>query len=248
MTNDKTRLCAVDAVRGAAIINMIVYHFCWDLSNLGLLPLNMTVSQPCVIWQRSICTVFIFVSGFCFSLSRRPIKNGAVLLLWGGMITAATMLFSPKNRIIFGILTFLGCAALLTACLNSLIKKISPSLGLISAFMLFVLTYNINKDYILSVPLPPRLYANMITAFLGFPFRGFFSADYFSLIPWYFLYLAGYFAFAVMEKHSLLRFLKRPNVPVLGFIGRHSLIIYILHQPILYSSALLIQALLSGGA
>lgn len=246
MTSGKTRLCVIDAVRGAALISMIIYHFCRDLSSLGLLSVNMTTSSACVIWQRSICVTFILISGFCFSLSGRPVKNGIVLLLWGGVITAVTTLLFPRDKIVFGILTFMGCAALLTALFGPLLKKISPAFGLISALILFVITYNINKGYILSFPLPTLLYANYITAFFGFPFNGFFSADYFSLLPWYFLYLSGYFAYGLMKSLGLLGLLEKPSVPVLGFFGRHSLIIYILHQPIIYPSLLLIRRLLGG--
>ena len=246
MTSGKTRLCAIDAARGAALISMIIYHFCRDLSSFGMLPVNMTLSPACIVWQRSICFTFILVSGFCFPMSGRPVKNGIILLLWGGVITAVTALFFPRDKIVFGILTFMGCAAILTALFGPIFKKISPAFGLISALVLFAVTYNINKGYILSFPLPTRLYANYITAFFGFPFNGFFSADYFSLLPWYFLYLVGYFAYGIMKNRGLLRILKKPNVPVVGFLGRHSLIIYILHQPIIYPSLLLIGRLLGG--
>ncbi len=236
----------IDAARGAALISMIIYHFCRDLSSFGLISVNMTVSPACIIWQRSICVTFILVSGFCFSLSGRPVKNGFILLLWGGVITAVTALFFPKDKIVFGILTFMGCAALLTALFSPPLKKISPAFGLISALILFVITYKINKGYILSFPLPTQLYANYITAFFGFPFNGFFSADYFSLLPWYFLYLSGYFAYGLMKKLGLLKLLEKPNIPVVGFFGRHSLIIYILHRPIIYPSLLLVGRLLGG--
>ena len=73
---------------------------------------------------------------------------------------------------------------------------------------------------------------------------GFFSTDYFSLIPWIFLFVAGYFLHRVLEEEGLNeKLFAKGNVPVLNWIGRHSLIVYLLHQPILYGLGILIFGL-----
>ena len=88
--------------------------------------------------------------------------------------------------------------------------------------------------------LPASLYRNLLTAYLGFPNPGFFSTDYFPLFPWFFLFLTGHFLHRLLEEKDLnQRLFSRGQVPVLNWMGRHSLIIYLLHQPVLYGLCLL---------
>ena len=85
-----------------------------------------------------------------------------------------------------------------------------------------------------SVAAPGWLYRDMVTAFLGFPAKEFVSSDYVPLIPWLFVFWMGYFSFRLAERGGLLRYLTRPRIPVLDWIGRRSLWIYMAHQPVLY--------------
>ena len=89
--------------------------------------------------------------------------------------------------------------------------------------------------------LPDTLYRNNLTAYLGFPPRDFFSTDYFSLLPWFFLFLTGYFLFHIASKNNWNeKLFARGRFPLLNWIGRHSLIVYLLHQPVLYGLGILI--------
>ncbi|MCD7837730.1 MAG: DUF1624 domain-containing protein, partial [Clostridiales bacterium] len=85
-----------------------------------------------------------------------------------------------------------------------------------------------------TLALPRALYQNLATAFFGFPPAGFYSADYFPLLPWFFLFCAGYFAHRLWwDRWKELPLLRR-GVPGLSWLGRHSLVGYLLHQPVLY--------------
>ena len=96
----------------------------------------------------------------------------------------------------------------------------------------------------LTIRIPEALYANLATAYLGFPPADFYSMDYFSLLPWAFLYLCGYELHWILKAAGVLDapILKKEIRP-LAFMGRNSLVIYLLHQPVLYLFVLLISAL-----
>lgn len=76
---------------------------------------------------------------------------------------------------------------------------------------------------------------------LGFPGPGFVSSDYFSLLPWLLLFWTGYFLYRLRPAEPLL-----PDIRLPGFsaMGRHSLLIYLLHQPVLYALLVLLPTFL----
>ena len=232
------RYRTVDAIRGLTIISMILYHACWDLVYLAGMDFPFYRGKAGFLWQQSICMTFILVSGFSAGLGSHPVRRGLVVSLWGLVVTAVTMVFLPEERIVFGILTFLGSAMLITgACQNGL-DRLAPLWGLIGSGLLFVLWYPVNRGYLamgtLWIALPQTWYADGVATYLGFMEPGFFSTDYFSLLPWLFLFWAGYFLCRLLRQRSQLGLLERELCPPLGWLGRHSLVCYLLHQPVLY--------------
>ena len=96
----------------------------------------------------------------------------------------------------------------------------------------------------LTIRIPEALYANLATAYLGFPPADFYSTDYFSLLPWNFLYLCGYELHWILKAAGVLDApILRKEIRPLAFMGRNSLVIYLLHQPVLYLFVLLYSAL-----
>ncbi len=67
----------------------------------------------------------------------------------------------------------------------------------------------------------------------GFPSKDFASADYFPLLPWFFIFFAGFF-FCRMFKTGFPAFSEKIPCPFFALVGRHALPIYILHQPVIY--------------
>ena len=161
------------------------------------------------------------------------------------VVTAVTCLVMPESRIVFGVLTCIGSCMLLLIPAEKLLKSVPAAVGLAVCFGLFVLLRNVSGRSLgfegwVICPLPASLYRNLLTAYLGFPHRGFFSTDYFPLLPWFFLFVAGYFLFRLLDERGLNeKLFAKGNVPVLNWLGRHSLIVYLLHQPILYGLCLL---------
>lgn len=73
-----------------------------------------------------------------------------------------------------------------------------------------------------------------IATYIGVTARDFYSSDYFSILPWLFLFMTGYFLYRIVEKNNLLKYLEGSISTALEWLGRHSLILYMEHQPIIY--------------
>lgn len=254
-TNDekkKFRYGLLDSLRGLVLVSMILYHGCWDLVYIFGKDWNWYTGTGAYIWQQSICWSFILLSGFCWSLGRHPVKRGGIVFAGGAAVSLVTILIMPENRVVFGVLTLIGSCMVFMAVLHKGIekmfvfagtgRKISAFAGLAASMGLFALTRNINSGYLgfeecNVLKLPRLFYQGSIMTFLGFTEPGFYSTDYFSFFPWFFLYLAGYFLYHVIkgEKDGKLMgtCFEKEFLP-LSFLGRHSLMIYMLHQPLLY--------------
>ena len=233
------RLHTLDGLRGFAVINMIFYHAIWDIVYIFGCDWAWYKGTGAYIWQQCICMTFITLSGFCALLGKQTLKRGLVVFAGGAAVTAVTLIAMPEDRVVFGILTFMGSAMLIAAALRKILEKIPAAAGLIVSLVMFVLTRHIARGYFglpfFNVSLPKALYSGYFSAFFGFPNEEFFSTDYFALFPWLFLFLCGLFLYRLTkDKLQQIKLLK-VKIPFFGFVGRHSLIIYLLHQPIIYA-------------
>ena len=237
MKSTSTRCALLDELRGLDLISMMLYHGMWDLVYLFGVRAPWYGSWQGELWQQSICWVFILLSGFCLPLGHHPLKRGAAVFGAGVLVTGVTLLFMPEDVVWFGVLTLLGSAMLLTGLVQKWLQKIPPMVGLAVSLILFALTYHTMDGYWglgpLRWALPQGLYANYLTAYFGFYPVSFYSSDYFPLLPWLFLFWAGYYLHALVGK-SRMEPLRRSVCLPLGWLGRHSLVVYLLHQPVLF--------------
>ena len=199
-TRQKTpagRYALLDELRGLDLVSMMLYHACWDMMFLFGIWMDWYIGWPGRLWQQTICWVFILLSGFCVQLGHHTLRRGAQVFGAGALVTAVTLLFMPEDRVVFGVLTFLGTAMLLTGVLEPLLKKVMPAVGLAVSAVLFAVCYPVGLGWVglggWKLMLPQSLYANYFTAFFGFYPDWFYSADYFGLLPWLFLFWAGYY-------------------------------------------------------
>lgn len=233
------RLHLLDTIRGITVISMVFYHAIWNLTYFYNVSIPWFKSEFGAFWQHSICCTFIFLSGFCRSLGYKHLKRGLLVFGGGLIVTAVSFFVVPDYPIIFGILTFLGTAMLLLIPLEKWLLKIPSAVGTIASFLLFLLFKNCNWGFLgfgslNLVEIPNFFYSNFFTAFLGFPQTDFVSSDYFSLFPWLFLFICGFYFCQMFKANNLLNHLKSKPIFLLGFFGKHSFIIYLVHQPILY--------------
>lgn len=237
---ERKRYYILDSIRGFTLLNMIVYHAIWDLANIFAINWQWYRSEYAHIWQQFICCTFIMLSGFCQPLGRTPIKRGAIVFASGAVISLVTIIFMPENRIVFGVLTLIGSCMIISSFIGNIVKKIPPVIGFIISIAVFNMFRHISKGYIgpkgiRIAELPDLLYKSNITSYFGFPHEGFFSTDYFPLFPWFFLFLSGIFLFHSAQKYNLLNFFERSLSKPIEWLGRHSLIIYMIHQPVIYA-------------
>ena len=244
----KTRYHLPDSIRGLTLISMVLYHAVWDMVYLFDEGWSWYTSPAAFVWQQCICWTFILLSGFCFSLGRHGLRRGLTVLAASAAVTAVTVLFSPESRIFFGVLSLIGSAMVLLTPLKDLLRHVPPALGAAASFLLFLLTRWVATGAVVLpgrrlLALPAALYANWFTAYLGFPPPGFYSADYFPLLPWLFLYLTGVFLFPLLRRGGGTELLSRFRCPPLEWLGRHSLALYLAHQPVIYGALWLFYAL-----
>lgn len=243
----KKRLSFLDFLRGFTLLSMIAYHAVYDLVYLYHQNIPGYRGIHGYLWQQSICWAFIWLSGFCSVLGRSSMKHqirrGLLFTGCGLLITAVTAAVMPDSIVIMGILSFFGLAVLLSALLAPLLSRIPAFVGVPLSLLLFFITREVSSGFLgfeglRLLELPDFLYRGFPMMLLGFPWPGFFSTDYFPLLPWIFLYWGGMYSCKLLypDVSGSPRLLERSLCPPLEALGRHTLPIYLIHQPALMAA------------
>ncbi len=238
------RVQLMDEQRGVLIIGVVLYHLLYDLAVLFPVGIPWMFSN----WMnsvRNICAgALIVVSGISCHYTRSNWRRGLRAFGLGMLLTVVTALFIPSQLILFGILHFFGSMMMLYALLQPLLEKVPTMAGLLGSTLLFFLTWPIFSGFIrvlgVTVYLPEFLYNKPLLFPLGFACQGIASADYYPLIPWGFLFLAGSFFGRYVRAGRLPEFCYRSHLPLLARIGNHTMLIYLVHQPVIYGLLALI--------
>lgn len=245
-----SRVHLIDEVRGFAIICMVFYHAMFDLVVIfGVDFPIFTSSLMQNILQPLFAGLFIFISGTAGHYSRSNLKRGAICFGLGLLLTAVTALFMPDELILFGILHFLGIAMMLFPLFKKLAARIPPLVGVGIGLLLFWLFFGVPSGVfglapLVSVPLPDVLYDTPFLFPLGLPGAGFFSSDYFPIFPWIFVFFAGVSFGRIVKANRCPQWFYKMHCRFLAFVGRHTIVVYLLHQPVCYGAMLLLFTLL----
>lgn len=233
----KKRVLLLDSYRGFVIIHMVLFHLLYDINMVFEKNTDWYSSSGTTIWQRFICFSFIIVSGMVWSYGKeKSIKRGLLLNFWGLVISICVFIFLPSEAIWFGVLNLLGCCTLLTYALDRFLSRIPIFAGATLFLFLFFLFENIK--------IPSDTLGHVLLVPLGFPPSTFSSSDYFPLVPWFFLFLFGYYLNPIMEKTGFIQAFGNIHFSPLTKLGRYSLWVYLLHQPICYGICLLFFGLI----
>ena len=229
----RERVYPLDWVRGIAVLGMILHHALFSLEQVSWLfgaPVTFPVLETKFFWvlQEVFVCAFLLISGICTAYSRNVLKRGAIVTGAALLITLVTAVILPLVgvtglEIRFGILHMIGLSMLLYGLFICRKRWVPVTV----AMALFVL-------YLALVNLPGTLYADGVLAVIGMPQKGFYSADYYPLLPYFFVFLAGAFLGKPVKDHCLPEHFYTLRIRPLEWVGRHSLIVYLVHQPLLF--------------
>ncbi|PWJ69711.1 putative membrane protein [Ruminococcaceae bacterium R-25] len=240
----KDRAWELDFLRGIALIMMLFMHMSWDVRYEFGFDVFRYLQAP---WFWSfihpiIVVLFVSVSGICCTFSRNNVKRGLKLLAATVSMYTATFVINKVTGIecliLFNVLAVLTCGIFLYALISSCEKKanINPNvtnviMGLIGLYIVIVgcdihyMDYSTENPVFLPIGFDIQNLPNM--------------ADYMPLFPWLGVFLIGCVIGRLCYKEKKTLIPKESKVmtaiarPV-EFIGRHSLIIYLVHQPVIY--------------
>lgn len=234
------RYWEIDCLRGLAVFMMIGYHLLFDLNFLGIavIPVAEGILR---LFALSIAFTFIFVAGISvrlsawrhsgegyFALSRWHLLRALKILVSAGAVTLVTFAVIPGAYVRFGILHCIGVSILL-----------APFFFDLGAWTLIPASFCILAGYTLN-----GVTGDGSLLWLGVVPEGFRSVDYVPLLPWFGVILLGVFAAQQLYPGGAPRF-RIPADPPLAiqgvlWAGRNSLVVYLLHQPLLVGFLLLL--------
>ncbi len=239
------RVAAIDVARGASLVGMGVYHLTWDLAYFGFAPAGLPFAPAMRLLSHGVAGAFLALVGVSLALAHpHGLRRAAFARRFGTiaaaalLVTVATYFLDRDEPILFGILHCIAIASLVAAPLVG-----APAWAALAAGALA-----------LAAPLAiaNEIFNSPALIWLGLGTVAPRTLDWRPLLPWAGVVLVG-LALARISLSRLARSqwaLWRPAaIPgrALGFAGRHSLAIYLAHQPILFA-ALFALANLSGVA
>ena len=248
---EKRRIHLIDEIRGFAVICMVFHHSLLSIAEIFGSQFFMDAFNFLCVFQPIFWLLFFGVSGISSRLSGNNLKRGAQLFGIALVITAITYAyFNGRATIVFGVLHFLAVSMMIFHFIKPLFGRINPIVGAVVCLLLFAFTYGIYDGYVgvfefVKIELPRALYKTKYLFWLGFPNVSFRSADYFPLLPFIFLFFVGGFVGDYVQKGKLPSFAYNKHCGVLRFMGRHALITYIFHQPIIYAICYLVKWIVS---
>ncbi len=225
-----SRIIGLDIFRGLALLLMIIYHFNYDLSYFHITEINLNSSSFFILFRYTIISMFLLSVGISLALVHQKsilwekLKKRTLLLGLSSLtITLSTYIIFPNAWIYFGILHFILLSSLLVLpFLNH------PKTTLLVALLILIgyTTNNLSVHPIFNF-LQPILHLPPIH-----------TQDVIAIIPWFGVVLLGtlipYYNLHLKIFTQKIFSSNTPLNKLLKFMGQHSLLIYLIHQPILF--------------
>ncbi len=212
------RVWEIDFFRGIALVLMVFFHLLFDLKELYGYPVQYNSGIYFYIGKVSVI-LFILVAAVSSTFSRNNTRRAVKILAAALLISVVSHLYNPIFGIKFGILHFLGTSILLFPLFRKLNKYLLAILGtVIIAAGQYLNSVSVEHNYLFIFNLTSSPWV---------------SADFYPLFPWFGVFLYGIALGKLLypNRKSLFRYTPRRNL--LCFIGRHTLPVYLIHQPLL---------------
>lgn len=225
-TSSYARVLTLDTLRGIAVLSMCAFHVTYDLAYIFEIPIpwfTQGVFQD--IWRSSISWTFLFLAGWTSGFSKSNFKRSVKYGLCSVAIFIIASFAKVDTPISFGILFCMAVSTLIASLLDgyALSGKPCSVLAIVGALLFLTLQ-----------GIPGQIYEFRGLEWLGFPSEGFYSGDYYPLLPYSLLFISAYFA---QRAHNTFRYgypkwSYEDYCPLITWIGQHSLQIYLIHQPL----------------
>ena len=216
---------------------MIAFHVLFDVSYFGASTFNVH-SGFWFYFARATATIFLLLVGISLTLSysralhvkkseqklsRKYLTRGLKIFSWGLVITVVTWIFMREGFVVFGILHLIGISIIVAYPLLKLRYENLVLGGVFIALGMLLKNVTVTMPWLLWLGLKPH---------------EFYSVDYFPLVPWFGVVPIGVFLGNVLYTNYTRNFRLQDLSQVAGirslsFLGRHSLLIYLIHQPVL---------------
>ncbi|PWE49878.1 hypothetical protein DEM26_12295 [Thioclava sp. NG1] len=233
-TAPRGRMIAPDLIRAIALIGMAIFHLTYDLENFGFVPRG-TVFHPAFLdFARVVASTFIFMAGVSLVLAHRHGFRAAPfwrrlgkVVVAAALVSAATYVMMPEYFIYYGILHSIAVSSLIGATLLFLPWILLAALGVIAVW--------VHLNYAFELFNQPWLW------WLGLSTHWRPSMDFEPVFPWIGPFLVGMGAAKLLDRLGYWKRAARYRadqtrgvMKIALFAGRHTLPIYLIHQPILY--------------
>ncbi len=229
-TGPRRRIEALDLARCVALLAMAIYHFTWDLEFFGYLPPGMTAIGGWKMFARCIATSFLVLVGVSLFLAHGDGVRWRGFWRRFAMVAAAALIISlvtyfavPSGFIFFGILHQIALASLLGLAF----LRLPAIVTLLFAAVIVALPFYVQAP----------VFDHPALWWVGLSEMRLRSNDYVPLFPWFAAVLVGIAAArmgaatGLPERLSSVRFGSWARWPLRA--GRHSLAVYLIHQPVL---------------
>ena len=225
------RFQLIDILRGVAIVLMVLYHFCYDLTYFRLASFDFSHDPFWLNLRTLIVSLFLGLVGVSLVLAtehglnlQRYFKRLGLLVLFALAITLTSYYMFPGRTIVFGILHLIAFASV-----AGLLFVRWPLLSLLVG--LGLISLNLVYEH--------RFFDYPWTHWLGLMTRKPATEDYVPVVPWFGVVLIGIFLGHLLQHRPGWQFIRTFHTTAapgrgLALAGRHSLLIYMVHQPILF--------------